>query len=350
VVQGDDLMGDGVYVAARVDGIAESGGIAITRAVHEQVRDKVDLGFNDKGEIELKNIQRPVQVSLIQGSKVGGQATALPLPDKLSTAGLPFQNMSGDPVFMDGPFDVGSPATERQPTEACHAVQQALTSMLAQPSMRLSQTGKHLDGPFGGSKRTQQAGKLYGLFAGAEYRKGTDRRLLMRGPDSDTHRKELFAGHGRPYCAAVEQLRYDSAPAPASASNSALASATLTSPSPLPMNRRSLESIIQYKGIEAPPRDQPNAFAPIAAVRADRNFACQADGLVLFLISPDRNLQRKRHSQAVGTRPSVSRVLSELMLVAETGRTLRPVPSQTQRHTLPQRAVAEDSHALALST
>jgi hypothetical protein len=80
--------------------------------------------------------------------------------------------------------------------------------------MRLSQTGKHLDGPVGGSERTQQAGKLYGLFAGAEYRKGTDRRLLMIGPDSDTHRKELFGGHGRPYCAAVEQLRYDSDPAP----------------------------------------------------------------------------------------------------------------------------------------
>jgi hypothetical protein len=134
--------------------------------------------------------------------------------------------------------------------------------MVAQASMRLSHTGKHLDGPVGGSKRTQQAGKLYGLFAGAEYRKGTDRRLLMIGTDSDTHRKELFADHGRPYCAAVEQLRYDSAPAPASASNSAIASAKLTSPSPLPVNRRSLESIIQYKGIEVPPRDQPNAFAP----------------------------------------------------------------------------------------
>jgi adenylate cyclase len=107
VVQGDDRMGEGVNVAARVEGIAESGGIAITRAVH----DKLDLGFNDKGEIELKKIQRPVQVSLIQGSKVGGQATALPLPDKPSIAVLPFQNMSGDPVFMDGPFGVGSPAT-----------------------------------------------------------------------------------------------------------------------------------------------------------------------------------------------------------------------------------------------
>ena len=51
-------MGDGVNVAARVEGIAEPGGTAISRTVHEQVRDKLDLGFIDKGEIQLKNIQR----------------------------------------------------------------------------------------------------------------------------------------------------------------------------------------------------------------------------------------------------------------------------------------------------
>lgn len=58
-------MGDSVNVAAGVAGIADAGGIAITRAVHEEVRDKLDLGFMDKGEIELKNSQRPMQVFVI---------------------------------------------------------------------------------------------------------------------------------------------------------------------------------------------------------------------------------------------------------------------------------------------
>jgi adenylate cyclase len=108
VVQGDDLMGDGVNVAARIEGVAEPGGIAISRAVHEQVRDKLDFDFIDKGEIALKNIQRPMQIFVIAGAKVDKQATALPLPDKPSIAVLPFDNMSGDPeqaYFADGLAD-----------------------------------------------------------------------------------------------------------------------------------------------------------------------------------------------------------------------------------------------------
>src|SRR5215212_12194709 len=102
--------------------------------------------------------------------------------------------------------------TERQPTEAHPTAQQALTFMVAQPSVRLSQTGKHLDGPVGGSECAQQAGKLYGLFGGTDDRQGTDRPLLMVGPDLETHRQQLFAGHGRLYCGPTNSFLYDSAP------------------------------------------------------------------------------------------------------------------------------------------
>lgn len=105
VVQGDDLMGDGVNIAARIEGVAEPGGIAISREVHAQVRDKLDLSFVDLGEVELKNIARPVQVFAIGGSSSSSAEVAPVLPDKPSIAVLPFQNMSGDAeqeYFADG--------------------------------------------------------------------------------------------------------------------------------------------------------------------------------------------------------------------------------------------------------
>ena len=109
ILDGDDLMGDGVNIAARLEGIAMPGGISISRAVHDQVRDRIKTAFDDKGEVALKNIARPVQVFAVaevnNATAAKATAPALALPDKPSIAVLPFQNMSGDPeqnYFADG--------------------------------------------------------------------------------------------------------------------------------------------------------------------------------------------------------------------------------------------------------
>jgi len=109
VIDGDDILGDGVNIAARLEGLAEPGGVLVSRAVRDQVRDRLDLVWEDLGEHELKNIARPVRVYRVRASVESKAAPArgetLPLPDKPSIAILPFANMSGDPEqehFADG--------------------------------------------------------------------------------------------------------------------------------------------------------------------------------------------------------------------------------------------------------
>jgi TolB-like protein len=101
-----DIFGDGVNVAARLEAIAEPGGICVSDDAHRQLRDKLDIVFDDAGEQNLKNIGRPVRVFRVRDrGAAASQRPTLALPDKPSIAVLPFINMSGDAeqeYFADG--------------------------------------------------------------------------------------------------------------------------------------------------------------------------------------------------------------------------------------------------------
>lgn len=106
LIDADDIHGDGVNIAARLEGIAEPGGICISDSSYQQVRDKLAVGFEDMGEQQLKNIARPVRVYRVPlGATTATERPALALPDKPSIVVLPFQNLSGDTEqqhFADG--------------------------------------------------------------------------------------------------------------------------------------------------------------------------------------------------------------------------------------------------------
>ncbi len=107
VIEDGDLFGDGVNIAARLEGIADPGGIAFSGAVREYLIGRIDVELRDGGPCELKNIGRPIHVWRwpAQGAGATGTAEAPALPDKPSIAVLPFDNMSGDreqEYFADG--------------------------------------------------------------------------------------------------------------------------------------------------------------------------------------------------------------------------------------------------------
>jgi adenylate cyclase len=120
VGQDRELYGDGINIAVRLEGIADPGGILISGKVYSEVEGKLDIGFEDRGQQQLKNISKPVRAYAVlvgaHSAPTERLSAAPPLPDKPSIAVLPFANMSGDPeqeYFADGTVEEITTALSR---------------------------------------------------------------------------------------------------------------------------------------------------------------------------------------------------------------------------------------------
>ena len=176
IVEGDDLFGDGVNVASRIEGIAKPGGVTVSHSVREHIGNKLDLTFQDRGEEQLKNIEQPVRVyDVILETPEDLAAAKDQREEKPSIAVLPFNNMSGDPeqeFFSDGicediitdlskisslfvisrntSFTYKGKALQMQKVARELGVNFLLEGSVRKAGARVRVTGQLIDGPTGG--------------------------------------------------------------------------------------------------------------------------------------------------------------------------------------------------------
>jgi adenylate cyclase len=222
IVEGDDLYGDGVNIAARIEALADPGGVLVSNTVHDQVRDRLPFLFEDLGEHRVKNIARPLRVYRIalthpvpagqarglaaddaprsplsriagegaerQRREAGEGRAALPLPDKPSIAVLPFANLSGDPgqeYFVDSMVEEITTAIARLPWLFVIARN---SSFVCKGKPRdLRQVGRELGVRYVLEGSVRKAGnRVRGdrrPYLGRPFRRGARRHLRIAGPD-----------------------------------------------------------------------------------------------------------------------------------------------------------------------
>jgi TolB-like protein len=148
VEEGERIYGDGVNITARIEGLAEGGGICISGTVYDQVENKIGLEYCYLGEQEVKNIKKPVRVYNVtmEGNLSDVEIRQeLPLPDKPSIAVLPFVNMSGDPeqeYFSDGMSEEIITGLSKIPN--MHVIARNSTFTYKEKPVKTQQVGKEL--------------------------------------------------------------------------------------------------------------------------------------------------------------------------------------------------------------
>jgi adenylate cyclase len=181
IVEDDDIFGDGVNVAARLEALAEPGGICISRMVRDQIRDRLPYAFEDLGEQNVKNIARPVRVYALRAEALApapgvpaAPPTSQPVAPRLSIVVLPFANLSSDPeqqYFADG-------ITEDLTTDLSHLAGMLVISR----NTAFTFQGKRVD--------TKQIGRELGVryvLEGSVRRSGNRVRVNAQLIDTETH-------------------------------------------------------------------------------------------------------------------------------------------------------------------